>query len=163
MRFVVGLTVGLLVSITATALETGKPAPPITARMLNGDQFSLESARGQVVVINFWATWCAPCRKEMPALEAYYRKHRDAGLKVIAVSMDSGFSQASVREFMTDYSFPAAMQRDADFAGYGRIWRIPLTFVVDRKGILRRDGFAEEAGIDEADLEKTVTPLLKTK
>ena len=163
MRFVVCLAVGLLLSITATALDTGKPAPPIAAKLLNGDRFSLESARGQVVVINFWATWCAPCRKEMPALEAYYRKHRDAGLKVIAVSMDSGFSDASVREFMADYSFPAAMQRDADFAGYGRIWRIPLTFVVDRKGILRRDGFEEETWVDEAELEKTVTPLLKTK
>lgn len=163
MRFVVGLAAGLFISISAIALDTGKPAPPVAAKLLNGEQFSLESARGQVVVINFWATWCASCRKEMPALEAYYRKNRDAGVKVIAISMDSGFSQGRVREFMTGYSFPVALQRDADFSGYGKIWRIPLTFVIDRNGILRRNGFEEEAGIDEAELEKTVTPLLKEK
>ncbi len=163
MRVIVWLMAGMLSSISAIAVEAGKPAPPMSARLLSGEQFSLESTKGQVVVINFWATWCAPCRKEMPALEAYYRKHRDAGLKVVAISMDSGFNQANVREFMADYSFPAAMQRDADFAGYGKIWRIPLTFVVDRKGILRRDGFEDTAWVDEAELEKTVTPLLKTK
>ena len=142
------------------ALDVGKPAPPLDARLLDGTAYSLQSERGKVVIVNFWATWCAPCRAEMPAIDAYYRKHRGEGLEVIAVSMDDPASEEKVRNVMRAFAFPAALGPQSNFKGYQRIWRLPLTFVVDRDGVLREKDWYGDPGIDEALLEKTVTPLL---
>ena len=142
------------------ALDVGKPAPPLDARLLDGTSYSLQAGRGKVVIVNFWATWCAPCRAEMPAIDAYYRKHRGEGLEVIAVSMDDPGSEEKVRNVMRAFSFPAALGPQSDFKGYQRIWRLPLTFVVDRDGVLREKDWYGDPGIDERLLESTVTPLL---
>src|SRR5258708_2223417 len=101
----------------AASLQEGKPAPALEAKLLDGTSFSLHDAAGKVVVINFWATWCAPCRAEMPALDAFYRKHRDEGLVVLAVSMDDPESEAKVRAVMKAFSFPAALGPQSDFKG----------------------------------------------
>jgi thiol-disulfide isomerase/thioredoxin len=145
------------------AIHVGEPAPALEAKLLDGKLFSLQDAAGKVVVINFWATWCAPCRAEMPALDAFYRKHRDEGLVVLAVSMDEPDKEAKVREVMKSFSFPAALGPQSDFKGYMRIWRLPLTFVVDRSGVLRKNDWYGDPGIDEASLERTVTPLLHSR
>jgi cytochrome c biogenesis protein CcmG/thiol:disulfide interchange protein DsbE len=157
------LLFALTASVHAAAIEEGKPAPALEARLLDGTPFSLSATAGNVLIVNFWATWCEPCREEMPALNAYYQKHRAEGLKVLAISMDEPGDEAKAREIISGYSFPAALARDADFKGYGRIWRIPLTFVIDRQGILRKDGWHGDPKIDFPALEKTVTPLLQTK
>jgi thiol-disulfide isomerase/thioredoxin len=146
----------------ASAAEEGKPAPLFEAKLLGGEKFSTANP-GDVVLIHYWATWCEPCRKEMPDLEAYYRRHRDEGLKIVAVSVDDPDDVGKVREVMRAFSFAAAMAGDVSAKGYGRIWRVPLTFVVDRQGILRKDGWAGAAGLDEASLDKDVTPLLKAQ
>jgi thiol-disulfide isomerase/thioredoxin len=156
------LSITLLVAASAYAIEEGKPAPAFTAKLLNGEHF-VAAGSNQVLLINFWATWCEPCRKEMPAMEAYYRKHRDEGFRIVAVSMDYEDEDAKVREVMKAYSFDAALGRDAEFKDYGRIWRLPLSFIVDRNGILRKDGWFGQAGLDEASLEKDITPLLQAK
>jgi thiol-disulfide isomerase/thioredoxin len=152
----------LLFAVAAQAIEEGKPAPAFTAQLLNGEHF-VAAGSNQVVLINFWATWCEPCRMEMPAMEAYFRKHRDEGFRIVAVSMDDAEDDAKVREFMKAYSFDAVLGRDAEFKDYGRIWRLPLSFIIDRNGILRKDGWFGQAGLDEASLEKDITPLLQAK
>ncbi len=145
------------------ATEVGKPAPEFTANLIDGKLFSVESAKGQVIIINFWASWCSPCRQEMPAFERYYQQHKVQGLQLIAVSLDETSDDAKVRQVMSAYSFNAAFERETQHKGYGRIWRLPLTFVIDRKGIVRKDGWYGDAGIDQALLEKIVTPLLDEK
>ncbi len=142
--------------------EEGKAAPAFDAKLLSGADFSLAAAKGQVVIINFWATWCPPCRQEMPAIESYYQKHKQQGLKVIAVSMDEPADEAKVYQVMKSFSFDAALEKNTHYNGYGRIWRLPLTFVIDRKGILRKDGWYGPAGIDEPLLDQVVTPLVAT-
>jgi thiol-disulfide isomerase/thioredoxin len=149
-------------SVALAGPVEGKAAPAFDAKLLNGTSFSLDDAKGQVVVINFWATWCPPCRQEMPALDRYYQKHKDQGLRVIAVSLDEASDESKVSEVMQAFGFDAALVKNAHYHGYGRIWRLPLTFVIDRNGILRKDGWYGPAGIDQALLDNVVTPLLNT-
>ncbi len=156
----------VLVSLTASAahaLDIGKSAPALEAKLLDGTPFSLAAATGKVIIINFWATYCEPCRVEMPALDAYYRKHSAEGLMLVGISIDDPSDEAKVRNVMSVFSFPGALAQDARFEKYGRIWHIPLTFVIDRHGNTRQDGWYVENGIDLPLLEKTVTPLLQEK
>jgi cytochrome c biogenesis protein CcmG/thiol:disulfide interchange protein DsbE len=162
MRFVAVLAVMVLpVGVAwARSVAEGSPAPPVEAKLLDGANLAPADYSGKVLVVNFWATWCGPCRAEMPALEAFYERHRGEGLEVVAISMDDPKDEAKVREVMRAYTFPAALGRDAKVKGYGRIWRLPLTFVIDRPGVLRKDGWYGDPGLDLTLLEKTVTPLL---
>ena len=97
----------------------------------------------------------------MAAFDAYYRKHREEGLVFVAISVDDPKDEAAVREVMQPFAFPAALARDANIKGYGRVWRVPLTFVIDRKGILQKDDWYGNSGFDLPLLESTVTPLLR--
>ncbi len=159
------LCAALSVAITPSALPAdmgeGKPAPAFDITTLDGKHYTLESEKGHVVLINLWATWCVPCREEMPAIDAYYQQHKDQGLRVLAVTMDEASKDPLVAEMMRKFSYPAAYKRDANLKGYGRIWRMPMTFVIDRAGILRKDGSEGDPKVDLAILEKLVTPLLK--
>ena len=153
---------GAWLQAAAAEVEVGAPAPEIQARLLDGGSlFRLSSNRGKVVIVNFWATWCAPCLAEMPALEAYYKKHQSEGLEILAISMDDPRAIAAVRAMAMKFSFPVALKSEADFKGLGRIWRMPSTFVVDRDGILRKNGHAGEAEVSLPLLERVVTPLLR--
>jgi len=145
------------------ALKAGSEAPGFRLPSLAGGEVDLASQRGKVVVLNFWATWCAPCREEMPALDAYYRRHRSEGLEVIAISMDNPRDEAKARELMRAFSFPAAFGREANISSYGRISSLPLTFIIDRYGVLRKDGRYGNPLLTTAILERTVTPLLRER
>ena len=147
----------------AWAIEEGAPAPAYEIHLLNGHSFGSGEGSGKVVMLHFWASWCVPCREEMPAMERYYQKHHQEGLELIAISMDDPEDLQKARDIMKGYSFPGAWIRDSRVKGYGRIWRIPLTFVIDRQGLLRRDAWDGEAGLDEAVLDKTITPLLSNR
>ncbi|WP_051710412.1 TlpA family protein disulfide reductase [Andreprevotia chitinilytica] len=151
----------LATAIPSYAIDAGKPAPAFTAKSLAAKSINLAVLAGKVVVINFWATWCSPCRQEMPALDAFYRQHQAEGLEVIGVSVDDNADLPLVKTLAQAVSYPIAMSDDASFSGYGRIWRVPLTFVIDRKGIVRTNGWQGDTLIDAATLESTVLPLLK--
>jgi len=152
-----------IVATTCFAMEEGKPAPAFTATLLDGKTIDNNSLKGQVVILHFWATWCEACRKEMPALDTYYRQHQSEGLRVIAISMDDKKQDAAVQQVMQSYRFPAAHERDSNYKGFGHIWAMPMTFVIDRDGILRKDGSAQPWIMDQNALESIVSPLLKPK
>ena len=142
-------------------LALGSAAPEIQARLLDSAQsFQLSALRGKVTIVNFWATWCAPCKAEMPALQAYYERHKGEGLEMLAISMDDPGKLAEVRQVAKAYSFPIALKSEASFKGLGRIWRMPSTFVVDRQGILRKNGHEGDPEVTLTLLESLVTPLL---
>ncbi|QNH77562.1 TlpA family protein disulfide reductase [Pseudomonas protegens] len=149
-----------LTCLPALAVDVGEQAPPLTLKTLDGSLFDLKQQAGQVVIVNFWASWCEPCRAEMPAMQRYYQQHKEQGLKIVAISLDDPQDDALVREVMANYSYPAAFQRDADFKGFGRVWRMPMTYVIDRKGVIRKDGSIGDPKIDLPLLEQVVTPLL---
>ena len=139
----------------------GDSAPAFEAKLISNQKFNLEAAKGQVVILHFWATWCPTCLEEMPALSDFYNKHKDQGLKVVAISMNDANEDQEVVKYLEKFRFDSAFNRNCAFKGYGRIWHLPLTFVIDKKGILRRNGQSDATVLNEKSLEKTVTPLLE--
>ena len=156
-----GLLLLVLLAGPDAALGVGQPAPPLEAQQLDGGRYSLAAHRGEVVILNFWATWCVPCRAELPAFADFYQRHRAEGLSVLAVSMDDPEDLAKVRAVAATLPFPAAMYAQAGAEGYGRIWRLPITFIIDRQGRLRADGGSGKPMVyDLPALEQAVAPLL---
>jgi cytochrome c biogenesis protein CcmG/thiol:disulfide interchange protein DsbE len=146
----------------AQAIEAGKPAPPLQARLLDGSTWNLAEHKGEVVILNFWATWCVPCRAELPAFAAYYRQHQAEGLTVLALSVDDPEDLPKVRHVAADLPFAVGLYGDAAAAPWGRIWRLPITFIIDREGVLRYDGGRGElTSFDLPGLEKVAGPLLQ--
>ena len=148
-------------TVWAVSPELGKSAPTLDTERLDGEGFSTHAMLGKVVIVHFWATWCAPCREEMPVLDAFYKIHRNEGLEIIAISLDDPKDIAQVKKVMASFSFPAAMVENTKAKGYGRLWRIPLTCVIDRQGILRRNAWTAAPKVDAAVLDAEVMPLLR--
>ena len=123
--------------------SVGYLAPQFTLRNLKGNLVDLKSFNGQVVVLNFWATWCVPCRIEMPAFENLYRRYRSQGVTVLGVSLDKGGDE-KVRKFVEEYqlSFPILMDSEGKAEKLYPSISIPFTFVIDKSGriVARIDG-----------------------
>jgi thiol-disulfide isomerase/thioredoxin len=127
---------------------------------LDGRQGTLESLRGKVVLVNFWATWCPYCRHEMPAMQEFYRDYAGRGIEIIAFSVDD--EAGKVREFMRDngYTFPAAMAGSDQQRAFGGVSRLPVSFVIDRDGKLRHKIHGQ---VHYSRLQGLVEPLLAGK
>lgn len=148
--------------VLADSLRTGAAAPAFTVTTLDGRVLGSASLQGKVVLLHFWATWCPPCQAEMPALERFYQQHHDEGLEIIAVSVEDRSDEAKVRAAAAAYTYPLALISNATVSGYGRIWRLPLTFVIDRAGVLRKSDWSGEQPISATSLDEYVLPYLKT-
>ncbi len=160
-----GLSGLLALPARANELKVGQPAPPATLGTLDGQRLSSRSLMfGEVVVLTFWATWCDPCREELPVLSDYAARHADQGLRVLGFSLDTPDRLDKVRAVARQLSFPVGLLADSSAPGYGRIWRIPVSFVIDRAGLLRDNGWddAHPAWTHQR-LTHVVTPLLTTK
>ncbi|MDI1300392.1 MAG: TlpA disulfide reductase family protein [bacterium] len=162
-RFVFLLLATLLAVNAAAAPRTGAPAPVLAATLLNGDHYTLTQSQGRVVLVTFWATWCSPCVQEMPELDRLYRTYHAQGLDILGVSVDDPADLAKVRDFTRSLHYPIAAQADVDAKGYGRIWAVPLLFVIDRHGVLREDGWPGLREKDYPKLEQMVKTLLAEK
>ena len=146
-------------SARARGLRTGAPAPEATLVTLDGARISTADLRGEVVILTFWATWCAPCREELPLLSDYLAGH--AGLRVLGFSLDTPDRLAEVRAVAKALRFPVGLMAQSSAPGYGRIWRLPVSFTIDRAGVLVVDGWKEKPPVWTRErLERIVTPLL---
>jgi thiol-disulfide isomerase/thioredoxin len=145
----------------ANALHVGRPAPPATFVALDGERITTQALIGRVVILTFWATWCGPCRTELPLLSAYATRHAAEGLTVLGFSLDSPEDIDKVKRAAQNFSFPVGFVANSELPGFGRIWRIPVNFTIDRSGLLVDDGWKDrEAAWTEERLERIVTPLL---
>ena len=111
-------------------------AEDFTLGLAGGGNFRLGERRGHVVLINFWATWCPPCREEMPALERLYRQHKEQGLVLVAISIDSDPAVVSPYVKASKLTFPIALDPKAEVANKYGVRALPSSFVVDRQGTM---------------------------
>ena len=127
----------------ARGLDLIKPnrqqqAKDFTVAALDGSRLRLADLKGKVVFLNLWATWCAPCKEEMPAMERLWQRYKDQGLVVIALSMDSGGAK-SVKPYIEQakYTYPIGLDPKMEVAQLYGARSVPSTFIIDRSGVLR--------------------------
>ena len=137
-----------------------RPAPDFTLPLIDGGQLRLSSYRGKVVLLDFWATWCVPCREETPHFVELQQKYGGEGLQIIGVSMDD--SPEPVHTFYQQFhmNYPVVMGT-ADVGGaYGGVLGLPIAFLIDREGLI----YAKHIGAtDAAVFDKDITTLLQTR
>lgn len=143
-------------------VKLGEPAPNFQLRDLNGHPVALSDLRGKVVLLNFWATWCGPCRVEMPAMEQLYQTFSREDFEILAVSTDAQ-GVAVTRPFQQENHLTFPILHDADYRvglTYGAR-SLPMTFMVDRQGVVRHQIFgARDWGASEA--HQLVQMLMKS-
>lgn len=120
-------------------VDVGAPAPAYRAVSLEGDSVSLSALRGKAVLLNVWATWCHPCRDEIPQLRAVHARYRARGLELVGVSVDTEGADDAIRDFMKEFAMTYPIWRDPDerVSAQFLVFGVPATFLVDRQGVLR--------------------------
>jgi peroxiredoxin len=139
MKYKILLLALVSLSLTVCAYgQSGEKAPDFSLTGMDGSSISLEEIKGNVIFINFWATWCPPCRQEIPGFIELYEKYKEDGMVILGVSLDRGGPNV-VKEFMQEYSisYPMAMATQEFYEAYQPGQYIPTTFVVDRQGNIR--------------------------
>lgn len=144
----------------AVAVRVTAPAPDVRLTSLAGDPVSLEGLQGSVVVFNTWASWCPPCRDELPALEAVWRRYREADLVVVGANI--GETQAAVQTFIdrSGLTFPIWLDPDEDSMRAFATISLPSTFLIDPTGTVRARWMGATC---ERELEAAILPLLEEK
>jgi peroxiredoxin len=140
--------------------DVGKPAPEFALQDLQGNTIELSSMKGKVLIIDFWATWCGPCKQEVPNLVSLQAKYRDKGLQIVGLSLDQG-GASEVKPFADehDVNYTMLIADEKTARAYGGVSMIPTTFVVDRNGVVvkRFLGYTTPEAFEEA-----ILPLLGT-
>lgn len=166
----VALPEEMLADGVSVGAGTGEMAPDFLLETMEGREARLSDYRGQPVVLNFWATWCAPCRKEMPELVHAYDKYAEDGLVVIGLNQQE--SESIIRPFVEDYGvdFPVMIDRVGEVGDEFRTTGLPETFFIDRDGIVREhfigpfestDGGENVQGaIEQSELEALINEIL---
>jgi thiol-disulfide isomerase/thioredoxin len=148
----------------SNALHVGSHAPPAVLVTLDGKRIATTDLLGSVVMLTFWATWCGPCRQELPLLSEYARQHAALGLAVLGFTLDAPQDLDKVRKTAQTLSFPVGFVENSSLPGYGRIWRIPVNFAIDRQGRLIDDGWKDkQAAWTQERLDQVITPLLSAR
>ena len=149
-----GLFAGLIISAAALActeagggrglrapapVDVGRPAPAYQTVTASGDSVSLNALRGKAVLLNVWATWCHPCRDEIPELQRLHERYRDRGLEIVGVSVDAAGDDEAIRAFMRRYGMTYPVWRDPaeNVSSTFLVVGVPATFLIDRAGVLR--------------------------
>lgn len=152
------MAIGLALGVAAGALahvHPGQKAPSFTITTFDKTQIRSEDLRGQVVIVNYWATWCGPCKKELPGLDAYYRAHAKEGLRVFGVTTEGSVSERQLTPLAAALAFPLA--HNLSGMGLGEMSGLPTNYVIDREGVVR---YAEVGAFDAKTLDEVVGPLL---
>jgi peroxiredoxin len=159
-RLFLGTALAACAGLAVPAVVPSKPAPDFTLRSMNGANLRLQEQRGQVVLVNFWATWCGPCRQEIPHLNTLYDKYRASGFVLLGVNIDDNPKAAADLATKLGVKFPVLLDTDKTVSKLYDMSAMPATVVIDRDGKVRhihrgyRDGY-------ELTYDQQVRALLK--
>ena len=132
----------------------GKAAPDFRVTTYDGKKLTLADFKGQVLVVNFWATWCTPCKTELPMLDFFYRQREKAGLKVLAVTTEDSVPPSQLQKVAAALAIPMVRRFKGD---YGVLKGVPTNYVIDRSGTLR---YAKAAAWNIESMNEILIPLL---
>ena len=149
-----------MATANAAAPMANASAPDFTLRGADGRNVRLDELRGQVVLVNFWATWCGPCREEMPRLDTLYQKYRKSGFVLLGVNVDDDPHTALATAAKLGVSFPVLLDTDKKVSKLYDLNTMPSTVVIDRDGKMRFLHRGYRAGT-EGDYEQQIRGLLK--
>ena len=166
MRKINGLILAAAFSVLAmhparAEIELGKPAPALSVAEFDGTTFDTKALKGHVIVMNFWATWCGPCREEMPELSAFNHNYSGQGVSVIGLSVDTRHRKNEAIEVAKAFHIPAAMLDDTKTNGFDVPPYIPVTYIIDKKGVVVARLMPSEKPLTEENLAEIVRPLLE--
>lgn len=151
-----------LLPVLALALSIGAKAPEIELQDLNGETVRLEDHKGSIVLVNFWATWCEPCKEELPKLEALYQKYKDQGVVILGVNLDIKRDQRRARALVEriGLSFPIVLDPKQTVPPRYQPAKMPSSYLIDAQGNIRFKHEGYQAG-DEAKLDAAIVRLLR--
>jgi len=157
LRYLLALLALIATPGMARTPHVGEAAPDFTLTLIDGTRVNFADLRGEVIVLNFWATWCGPCRTELPLLDAYYELQKVHGLRVFAVEdQDEGSVPMSrLKTFLAKLSIPSARRIKGPYGPQGGL---PTNFVIDRAGVIR---YARAGAFDLDELNGLLVPLLR--
>ena len=146
-RVMLGVVLAIGASVAPAAVAPAGVAPDFTLRSVDGPNLRLQEQRGRVVLVNFWATWCGPCRQEMPHLNRLYEKYRASGFVLLGVNVDDDQGKAAGVAAKLGLKFPVLLDTDKKVSRLYDMSAMPATVVIDRDGRVRyihrgyRDGY----------------------
>ena len=138
----------------------GQEAPDFALKSLDGDNLRLSEYRGEVVMINFWATWCGPCRQEMPLLDELYNRYERVGFQLLGVNIDDDPRRAMEMAEELGISFPVLFDDRKEVSELYRVEAMPVTIILDREGVVRYTHYGYKPGYEEYYLDQ-VRALLR--
>jgi thiol-disulfide isomerase/thioredoxin len=145
--------------LAAVPIAVNYAAPSLSLTDIQGQPVSFIDYGGQVILVNLWATWCPPCKKEMPALETFYKKHKEDGFTIVAIN--DGDPTADVVQFVKDYGLTFPVWLDPTYIATEQAFKtlsLPSSYVINREGSVV---LSWVGGINRKNLEKYVTPIIE--
>ncbi len=150
----------LALSISAPAAaapaKVGQAAPPFSLTTYEKQKVTLEDLKGKVVVINWWATWCAPCKAEMPMMSAFHRRVKDKGFEIFGVTTEDSVPPSMLKKVSEALSYP--LVRKFSGSGYPILKGLPTSYVIDRTGVIR---YAKAGSFEAQEFIDLIVPLLR--
>jgi thiol-disulfide isomerase/thioredoxin len=157
---IAGIIAAMVIALPAVASDPTGPAPEFILPAKGGSQLDLAKYKGQVVMINFWASWCGPCRQEMPLLEDIYKKYNKLGFTLIGVNVEPDSKAADDWLKQTPVSFPVGYDKDSKVSRLYDVSGMPSTVIIDRKGNLRFLHHGYKPG-DESEYLNSIRSLIR--
>ncbi|MDA8417028.1 MAG: copper chaperone PCu(A)C [Betaproteobacteria bacterium] len=153
----------MLCSTIVQAIDIGDAVTSYRIPLQGGGEVTAQTQKQRVTLLHFWASWCVPCRAEMPRLDKLYQRYHAQGLDIVAIDMDTPDGVSAAQAMMKQHRFPWALADQSEVAEFGRIWRLPLSILIDRQGKVRQNAWAadDDQGLSEATLVSQIEPLLQ--